>query len=275
MRCADSTAKGTKLKQNSICRADGAHDGNDLLLLQKTLYASKNPTRRWLHNRRREWVEHAIRDHAKNGTGTALEIGPGSGLYLPLLSECFEKVVAIDVEESFLQNALLCSNEYEHVYCVRDDITATALPSAAFDLILCSEVIEHIEDSESALRNMRRLLKKDGILVLTTPHKYCPLELCSRIAYLPGIIDLVRRVYREPILDAGHINLMTGHRLQQLLEKTGFTVKSQEAFGCYIPLVAEFFGSFGLAAEQKIEKMLSKTRLQGLLWTQAYILTPL
>lgn len=259
---------------NGSLKADGASARSELLSLQQTLYASKNPTRRWLHNQRREWVEQAIRSYAKKSMGTALEIGPGSGVYLPLLSECFENVVASDVEETFLQNASMFSSEYESVSCIRDNITSTTLPPATFDLVLCSEVIEHIEDAEAALRNMRMILKKDGVLILSTPYKYCPLEMCSRVAYLPGIIKLVRLVYQEPIMDAGHINLKTGRALQRLLEKTGFTIQRHEAFGCYIPLLAEFLGSAGLSIEQRIERSIAGTRLEGLLWTQAYILTP-
>lgn len=262
-----------KQEHGGVLRPGGIGEHDELLDLQRTLYASKNPTRRWLHNRRREWVEQAIWSHATKSMGTALEIGPGSGLYLPLLSKCFDKIVATDVEDSFLHNASLFSNEYERVCCIRDDITETTLPPGSFDLILCSEVIEHIEDAEAALRNMRMILKNDGVLILSTPHKYCPLEICSKIAYLPGIINLVRAVYREPILDAGHINLMTGRSLQLLLKKTGFTILRHEAFGCYIPLLAEFFGTAGLRIEQKIERSIAGTPLDGLLWTQAYILT--
>lgn len=247
---------------------------SEILKLQQALYASKNPTRRWLHNRRRLWVEQAIKSNSKSGVGTALEIGPGSGLYLPLLSKCFDNVVATDVEETFLQNITIRGKEFEGVCCLNDDISRTKLQPATFDLILCSEIIEHIEDVEAALHNMRMILKRDGTLILTTPHKYCPLEVCSKVAYLPGIIDLVRRIYREPILDAGHINLMTSSALRRLVKKSGFTIQMQESFGCYIPIIAEFAGNLGLSIEQKTEKTISGTLLEGLLWTQAYILRP-
>jgi SAM-dependent methyltransferase len=190
------------------------------------------------------------------------------------LVECFDKVVATDIEEAFLQNISLHNTEFRGICCIKDDITRTNLLPATFDLILCSETIEHIADVEAALQNIRTLLKKDGVLILSTPHKYCPLEICSKIAYLPGIIDLVRLVYREPILDAGHINLMTGPKLRQLLKKTGFTIQNYETFGCYIPFVAEFLGAVGLSVEQRVERTITGTKLESLLWTQAYILTP-
>jgi len=247
---------------------------NELLALQRTLYASKNPTRRWLHNRRREWIEGAICSHSVHGAGSAIEIGPGSGIYLPILSECFGEVTAVDVEAAFLDNAAMFSEEYTRVHCLLDDITKTSLPPDSFDLVLCTEVIEHIGDAEAALCNMRRILKKDGVLILSTPHRYSPLELCSKIAYLPGIIDLIKMVYREPILEAGHINLMSGRTLQRLIAKTGFTIVKQESFGCYLPLLAEFCGQAGLAIEQKLETLIAGSCMEEILWTQAYILSP-
>lgn len=249
-------------------------EGNELLELQRTLYASKNPTRRWLHNRRRAWIEEAIRSHSLHGAGSSIEIGPGSGIYLPLLAECFGEVTAVDVEEAFLDNASVYSREYARVTCLLDDITRSSLPSESFDLVLCSEVIEHISDAEAALHTMRRILRRDGVLILSTPHRYSPLELCSRIAYIPGIIELVRRVYREPVLDAGHINLMSGRTLQRLIAGAGFTIVRQESFGCYLPLVAEFCGQAGLALEQGLERLIAGSCLEELLWTQAYILAP-
>lgn len=49
------------------------------------------------------------------------------------------------------------------------DITAIPEPDAAFDAILCSEVLEHVPDPTKALDEFARLLKPGGKLILTAP----------------------------------------------------------------------------------------------------------
>jgi ubiquinone/menaquinone biosynthesis C-methylase UbiE len=201
----------------------------------------------------------------------ALEVGPGSGIYLKTLSEAYREVVAIDVEDAYLRHLRPLADQVHNLELQVDDITCSKLPSGCFDLILCSEVIEHIADSQSAIREMRRLLKPGGMLVLSTPQRFSTLELAATIAFLPGIIDIVRLIYREPILETGHINLMTERQVSRQLEEAGFVVRRRYKSGLYLPLVAEFMGESGLAAEQWLESKLRGSWFDGVLWTQYYV----
>lgn len=243
------------------------------LTIQQTIYQSRNPTRRWLHNRRRQWIENAISEFADRHVTAALEIGPGSGIYLPALASVAEKVLASDVEPVFLRNAESMSAEIEGLSCIRDDITDSKLPHGQFDLILCTEVIEHILDSPSALQHMARLLSSEGRLILTTPQAFSPLELCGKVAFLPGIVHLLRWIYGEAIEDTGHINLLTSSGLLTQLEDAGLEVQSAYKCGFYLPVIAEFFGTAGLRSLQFLEQSLRDSFLDGLLWTQCYIVS--
>ena len=244
----------------------------ELVELQNTLYRSRNPTRRWLHTSRRDWIIEALRRASSAGPPQrALEIGPGSGVYLPVLAGLARQVVASDVEPAFLDHAEALRGEHPNLSLVADDITATALEPESFDLILCSEVVEHIRDSPAALRSMHRLLRPGGALVLSTPQRWSPLELSARVATLPGVVRLARLVYREAILPLGHINLLTGRQARAQLDEAGFTVAEHHLSGLYLPILAEAGGRRALALERRLEARLRPSRLSGLLWTQYFV----
>jgi 2-polyprenyl-3-methyl-5-hydroxy-6-metoxy-1,4-benzoquinol methylase len=246
----------------------------ELVELQETLYTSKNPTRRWLHCIRRDWITEALHRYASSEsreTGAALEVGPGSGVYLPILADLFQVVNGSDIEDAYLKHAHTLLSKISNLSLAVDDITDSKLPEGSFDLILCTEVVEHIPDSQAAIAQMHRLLKPGGVLVLSTPQRYSPLEILAKIAFLPGIIQLVRFIYQESILDSGHVNLMTEAQVRKQLDAAGFSIVEHYKSGMYIPMIAEFTGVHGLSLEQFLEKKLYKGPLDWLLWTQYYI----
>lgn len=245
----------------------------ELVELQETLYNSKNPTRSWLHISRRDWIMDALRASASGrDIHRAIEVGPGSGVYLPLLSELAREVVAADIEQAYLEHAEALAETLPNLDCRTVDITRSDLPTGEFDLVLCTEVIEHIADSPAALRGLRSLVAKGGRLVLSTPQRYSPLELFAKIAFLPGIIDIVRWIYREPIIPTGHINLLTEKTLKTQLDDAGLVILDEYKCGMYLPVVAEALGHTGLRFEQWLEKTIRGTWLDALLWTQCYVL---
>jgi SAM-dependent methyltransferase len=61
------------------------------------------------------------------------------------------------------------NNSYGHKYL---DITSSVLIEEKFDLVLCNNVLEHIFDIKSAIKNLNYLLKEKGHLVVSVPFIY-------------------------------------------------------------------------------------------------------
>lgn len=63
------------------------------------------------------------------------------------------------------------------------DIAATGEPDAAFDAVMCIEVLEHVPDPRAAIHEFARLLRPGGTLVLTAPFcsvtHFAPYHFCS------------------------------------------------------------------------------------------------
>jgi 2-polyprenyl-3-methyl-5-hydroxy-6-metoxy-1,4-benzoquinol methylase len=244
----------------------------DVVDHQRSLYRSKNVTRRWLHTSRRDWIVSSIERHWPPGALRVLEVGPGSGIYLPVLSSKAREVFAMDIEEKYLENARLLQNECPNITLLKDDITTTRFEAGSFDLILCSEVIEHLADSRSALRNLNALLRPGGILILSTPQRYSLLELTGKVALSGPLIGLTRLIYREPVLDPGHINLLTESECIEQITAAKFAIVERHKTGLYLPLVAEFGGTAALSLEKWLEAKINCTPLDFALWTQYYVL---
>jgi SAM-dependent methyltransferase len=131
-----------------------------------------------------------------------LDVGAGTGDLISLLAT------------NFRVNSQACDYHTErfalkNVPIKRIDLNNESFPYAdeSFNIITSSEVIEHLENFRSVLREMRRILKEDGILVLTTPNV---LNVNSRIRYLvSGFANLFGPLpvkHDEVYSCGGHIN---------------------------------------------------------------------
>jgi hypothetical protein len=95
--------------------------------------------------------------------------------------------------------------------------------------------------------------------------------MTAKIALLPGIINLVKLVYKESVMETGHINLLTEREVLAQLVQAGFQISETYKSGVYLPIVAEFMGVTGLGLEKWLEKKLYGGVLDAILWTQYYI----
>jgi 2-polyprenyl-3-methyl-5-hydroxy-6-metoxy-1,4-benzoquinol methylase len=244
---------------------------SELLPLLETLYESSNPTRRWLHCSRRDWIVGQLRACARERPGRAIEIGFGAGVYLPALAESFTEAMAIDLDQAHLDHARSIAAKYPNLGLIRDDILDSGLPAHSFSVALCSEVIEHIPGTARVLAGIHRLLEPGGILLLSTPQRGSLMEMAAKIAFLPGIVQIVRRIYGEAVFDMEHTNLMTARETERQLSRAGFRIRARHKSGMYLPLVAEFGGEHGRVFEEWLERRVRGHALDSLLWTQYYV----
>jgi 2-polyprenyl-3-methyl-5-hydroxy-6-metoxy-1,4-benzoquinol methylase len=242
-----------------------------LIELLETLYNSSNPTRRWLHCTRRDWLMMKIAECARQSPGRALEIGFGAGVYLRALAAHYKEVVGTDLNQDQLEYVRARTADLTNLRVIFDDITESQLPPRCFDLVLCSEVLEHIPDSVRAIAGIQRVIAPGGLLIVSTPQRYSLMELACRLAFMPGIIELVRRIYGEAVFETGHISLMTERQMRRALASAGFHIREHFKSGLYLPLIAEFGGINGMRAERWLEARLRRSRLSWALWTQYYV----
>lgn len=98
-----------------------------------------------------------------------LEVGCGNGYYLSLLNRLGLKysLTGIDNNKMALFDARRFIGD-EKVILIFADATKLPFKSSSFNKIICSEVIEHVKGDKKVLQEIHRVLKKGGIMVLST-----------------------------------------------------------------------------------------------------------
>ena len=109
-----------------------------------------------------ETIKTRIKELLPPSPVSLLDVGGGFGVLHGFLSEQ-QKAWYVNVDFS---RVLLSMSKGERLQGV-----AEALPirDACFEAVVCSEVLEHVNDKEETLREIHRVLKEGGTLVLTTP----------------------------------------------------------------------------------------------------------
>jgi len=97
---------------------------------------------------------------AKYGRGILIDIGCGKKPYKDIFSEFVSHHIGIDNQKApnvRSQMDLICN-----VYQI-------GLENEFCDVVLCTEVLEHLEDPRKAMLEMNRILKDGGVVILTVP----------------------------------------------------------------------------------------------------------
>lgn len=97
------------------------------------------------------------------------------------------------------------------------DITKIQFPADRFDLILCSHVLEHVPDDDTAMRELRRVLDPRGIAIVMVPVAMQNAQTEEDLS----ITDPKERLRRYGQFD--HVRLY-GRDYVQRLKAAGFTV---------------------------------------------------
>lgn len=155
-------------------------------------------------------------------SGKVLDVGCAYGFMLERFPDSFDKF-GVDVSEYAIN---IAKNRLPSVaFTVSNVEDSLPFQKESFDIIICNDVLEHLENPAVALENIKRVLKKGGILYINTPN------LNSFRKKVLGFADKMEH----------HISMFTHQELLELLEKVGFKV---EKHWTYINYTYFFFIKF-------------------------------
>jgi SAM-dependent methyltransferase len=148
---------------------------------------------------------------------TVLDVGCGDGTVSRLFLEAGHSVFGVDFVPDFVEQAIEKGIEAKTADVTQDGLP---FPAGKMDVIYAGALIEHLYDPEFWLRECHRVLKAEGILVLSTPN------IASLTSRLRMLFSRGPKFYASALSwrFGGHIRVFTAGTLKQLLEENGFTV---------------------------------------------------
>ncbi len=167
--------------------------------------------------RRGQWWEHGyagkyrirvVASYLKDVTGLALDIGSGS-FHQEYGSD---RLVSLDISPVYRPTVL-------------GDAVRLPFKDTTFDLVIATEVIEHVLYPGRMLDEVRRVLRPGGRLLISTPNVA---SLEHRLALLLFGYFVPDRTTHEGT-DPGHIHFLEPHFLRNMLEERGFRIISDQS----------------------------------------------
>jgi|Deesub1362A_J573_1020465.scaffolds.fasta_scaffold00052_92 ubiquinone/menaquinone biosynthesis C-methylase UbiE len=177
-----------------------------------------------------------------------LDIGCGDGKFTMLMSKSCgaEDVYGVDISEKGVEMA-----RKNGVKAFKVDVDEEELPfdDNYFDVVTALEVIEHLFDPDHFLEEVYKVLKADGVFVLSTPNLAA---IHNRLALLFGYQPFpmgvstrmnVGRIY-EPDSDQSldHIRVLTLNSLKKLLDIHNFKIVEVKGSCAQLPENMKFKG---------------------------------
>ena len=116
----------------------------------------------------------AYKEAAKIVNGTVLEIGCGEGYGISELAKFSNKYIGVDKFDTFISDDL--RNNHDIVFHKMEIPPLKNIEENSVDFVVTFQVIEHIQDDNYFLKEIFRVLKPGGKLLLTTPNKLMSLS---------------------------------------------------------------------------------------------------
>ena len=130
-----------------------------------TIFKSKNPIVRILEKMR---LRKIIKFAQIKNNNKILDLGCGEGYLISLLPDEIS-IVGIDISPTALNQAKETFKNKKNVSFELGNAYKLDYPEKYFDRIICSEVLEHIPDPRRVIEEIHRLLKDDGLAIISIP----------------------------------------------------------------------------------------------------------
>lgn len=158
-----------------------------------------------------------------------LDAGCAFGIVTKAIKDLGHDVVGIDIQKEYIDTARELFPDIQFEIASVTDTLSHIAPEDGWDVIISTEVIEHLYAPQQFLINMGAYLKKGGTLLIGTPYH----------GYLKNItIALINGFDKHFMVDeeGGHVKFFSPKTLAEMLRQTGYEPQEYLCAGRFAPL---------------------------------------
>ena len=148
-----------------------------------------------------------------------LDVGCASGWFLSKLASVFPKAqcFGIDIYDKAIQHG---HKLYPSITFQSADAHTIPFKDKSFDLVICTEVLEHVDDPKSVLLEIKRVLNKDSFAII---------ELDSG-SPLFSTAWFIWKKFKGGVWTHAHLHSFTPKKLEKIILSSGFHIIKKKKF---------------------------------------------
>lgn len=234
------------------------------------VYYSINSLERYMQRARYRIIQTLLKKYRPNSTAI-IDIGSAD---TPYLTKTNSQAICLDIDLPSLQKA-----SAKVAACIVADVKHLPFKENQFDLVLFSEVLEHISQPIESLREIHRILRAKGKLILSTPSKqgiYESKEFVYITSFLKGIKrKLSGKRFRKTF--EPHCSLQSLIQLRRKLERCNYEAIEEYHSGFCIPFFGEFLSillkfNWFVRIYERLDKSFNESQLfRNYNWTMIFV----
>ncbi len=198
---------------------------------------------RYRLERRTNEILTVIKKYEHAELGNLLDVGCADGLMLEVFGKKLDISLSVGMDLSY---ELLKANPTGTIKFIQGNALDLPLRDQRFDLVVTSAVIEHVSDAEKMLKECRRVLRENGLLILTSP-----------VPFWESVATKIGHLKRED-----HYKTFNLSELRLLFLSQGFKIIKTEKF---------MISPIGFPFEPKIERLMKWVKINFFLLNQLIV----
>jgi SAM-dependent methyltransferase len=195
--------------------------------------------------RRAHEVDKAIEEFSELPVRDIIDLGTADARMLEIINRKYPGARCVGVE---LSGDLVEFGKamFPHLRIIEGDVQSLDFPDGSFDVAVATALIEHLPDPGLFMREVKRVLRRGGIFVPTSPDPFWE-SIATRVGHLSK---------------GQHHKVMDLPQLGRLAEGAGFAVVKAQKF---------MLSPVGMPFESAVERVLRRLRLDFMLANQLLV----